>query len=281
MAARRQATQKLLIHLFIVAVGVFMIYPIVWMLVSSFKPEYLIFSDPGLWPKELTLDNYRTGWQVVRNITFGLFFKNSFIIAGIAVVANLITCSMAAYAFARINFPLRRIFFACMLVTVMLPTHVTLVPRYAIFHSLEWIDTYLPLLVPKILATDSFFIFLMVQFIRGLPMDLDESARIDGAGPIKIYYRIIIPLAVPALITTAIFTFIWTWDDFFSQMLYLNTVTNFTVPLGLRLFIDSQGKSSWGAVFAMSVLSMVPITLIFFFFQRYIVDGIATTGIKG
>jgi ABC-type sugar transport system, permease component len=281
MAARRLATQKLFIHLFIIAVGVFMIYPIVWMLVSSFKPEYLIFSDPGLWPKEVTLDNYRNGWQVVRNITFGLFFRNSFIIAGIAVLANLITCSMAAYAFARINFPLRRIFFACMLVTVMLPTHVTLVPRYAIFHSLDWIDTYLPLLVPKVLATDSFFIFLLVQFIRGIPKDLDESARIDGAGPIRIFYLIVIPLAVPALITTAIFTFIWTWDDFFSQMLYLNTVTNFTVPLGLRLFIDSQGKSSWGAVFAMSVLSMVPITLVFFFFQRYIVDGIATTGIKG
>ena len=281
MAARRLATQKLFIHLFIIAVGVFMIYPIVWMLVSSFKPEYLIFSDPGLWPKEVTLDNYRNGWQVVRNITFGLFFRNSFIIAGIAVLANLITCSMAAYAFARINFPLRRIFFACMLVTVMLPTHVTLVPRYAIFHSLDWIDTYLPLLVPKVLATDSFFIFLLVQFIRGIPKDLDESARIDGAGPIRIFYLIVIPLAVPALITTAIFTFIWTWDDFFSQMLYLNTVTNFTVPLGLRLFIDSQGKSSWGAVFAMSVLSMVPITLVFFFFQRYIVDGISTTGIKG
>jgi multiple sugar transport system permease protein len=168
-----------------------------------------------------------------------------------------------------------------MLLTVMLPTHVTLVPRYAIFHYLDWIDTYLPLLVPKVLATDSFFIFLMVQFMRGIPKDLDESALIDGAGPVKIYFKIVIPLAVPALITTAIFTFIWTWDDFFSQMLYLNTVTKYTVPLGLRLFIDSQGKSSWGAVFAMSVLSMIPITIIFFNFQRYIVEGIATTGIKG
>jgi len=121
----------------------------------------------------------------------------------------------------------------------------------------------------------------MVQFMRGIPKDLDESALIDGAGPVKIYFKIVIPLAVPALITTAIFTFIWTWDDFFSQMLYLNTVTKYTVPLGLRLFIDSQGKSSWGAVFAMSVLSMIPITIIFFIFQRYIVEGIATTGIKG
>jgi multiple sugar transport system permease protein len=280
-AQTKKLLKKLLIHLFILGVGLIMIYPIVWMLASSFKPDYLIFSDPGLWPKEFTLENYRTGWHVVRDITFGIFFKNSFIVACIAVIVNLITCSMAAYAFARLSFPLRNIFFACMLLTVMLPTHVTLVPRYAIFHYLDWIDTYLPLLVPKVLATDSFFIFLMVQFMRGIPKDLDESALIDGAGPVKIYFKIVIPLAVPALITTAIFTFIWTWDDFFSQMLYLNTVTKYTVPLGLRLFIDSQGKSSWGAVFAMSVLSMIPITIIFFNFQRYIVEGIATTGIKG
>lgn len=281
MIHRRTSGQKLVIHLFISAVGVLMLYPIVWMLVSSFKPEYLIFSDPGLWPREVVLTNYIKGWNVVRNTTFGLFFKNSFTISTLAVVANLIACSMAAFAFARLRFPLRKILFGCMLMTMMLPTHVTLVPQYSIFHALDWIDTILPLTVPKILATDAFFIFLMVQFIRGIPLDLDESATIDGCGPIQIYWRIVMPLAVPALITTAIFTFIWSWDDFFSQILYLNTVKNFTVPLGLRLFIDSQGQSSWGAVFAMSVLAMLPITTVFFVFQRYIVEGIATTGIKG
>lgn len=281
MVYRKFSAQKLLIHVFISAIGLIMLYPIIWMLVSSFKPDYLIFSDPGLWPKEVTLANYQKGWNVVRNTTFGIFFQNSFTISLIAVVANLITCSMAAYAFARLKFPLKKMWFAFMLLTIMLPTHVTLVPRYSIFHSLEWIDTILPLTVPKLLATDAFFIFLMVQFIRGIPRDLDESATIDGCGPAQIYYRIILPLAVPALITTAIFTFIWTWDDFFSQILYLNTIKNFTVPLGLRLFIDSQGQSSWGAVFAMSVLSMLPITTVFFIFQRYIVEGIATTGLKG
>lgn len=274
-------TRRFVVHLFIILLGLCMLYPILWMLASSFKPEKLIFSDPGLWPREFTLENYRSGWFAVRNITFGLFFKNSFIISTIAVAANVVTCSMAAYAFARLRFPLKKIWFACMLATIMLPGHVTLVPQYSIFHSLNWINTILPLTVPKLLATDAFCIFLMVQFFRGIPKDLDESATIDGCGLVQIYFRIILPLGVPALITTAIFTFIWTWDDFFSQLLYLNTVKQFTVPLGLRLFLDSQGDSSWGALFAMSVLSMLPVTTVFFFFQRYIVDGIATTGIKG
>jgi multiple sugar transport system permease protein len=273
--------QKSIIHFFIIIVGFLMLYPVIWMLVSSFKPESLIFSDPSLWPQAVTIENYTKGWHVVRNTTFGLFFKNSFTISLISVVANLVTCSMAAYAFARLQFPLKKLWFACMLMTIMLPAHVTLVPQYSLFHSFGWINTILPLVVPKMFAVDAFFTFLMVQFIRGIPRDLDESATIDGCGPVKIYLKIILPLAVPALITTSIFTFIWTWDDFFSQILYLNTVQNFTVPLGLRLFLDSQGDSSWGAVFAMSILSLLPIMTVFFIFQKYIVEGIATTGLKG
>lgn len=273
--------KKILTHIFVIAIGVVMIYPILWMVSSSFKPEYLIFSDPGLWPKELTLENYVKGWQAVGDVAFGLFFKNSFIISIIAVIGNVVTCSMAAYAFARMKFPLRNLFFALMIFTIMLPSHVTLVPQYVIFHNLDWINTFLPLTVPKLLAVDGFFIFLLVQFFRGIPRELDESATMDGCGPIRIYTYIVLPLALPALLTTAIFTFMWTWDDFFSQILYLNTVDNFTVPLGLRLFLDAEGQSSWGSVFAMSVLSLLPIMTIFFFFQRQIVEGIATTGMKG
>jgi|SRR5690625_2680534 len=272
---------NLIIHTLMIGLGIFMLYPVFWMISSSLKPEYLIFSEPGLWPSELTLDNYMRGWHVVRDVTFGMFFKNSFVISTIAVIGNVITCSMAAYAFARLDFPFKKILFALMLVTIMLPTHVTLVPQYVIFHNLNWINTIFPLTVPKLLATDAFFIFLMVQFFRGLPKELDESARIDGCGPIQIYLRIIIPLASPALLTTAIFTFMQSWDDFFSQILYLNTVDNFTVQLGLKLFLDSEGQSQWGAVFAMSVLSLLPILILFFFFQRQIIEGIATTGVKG
>jgi multiple sugar transport system permease protein len=273
--------QKFISHFFIISFGILMLYPVLWMISSSVKPESLIFSDPGLWPKEITFDNYISGWNVVRDVTFGSFFKNSFLISSISVLANLITCSMAAYAFARLKFPLKKLWFACMLMTIMLPAHVTLVPQYTIFHHLGWVNTILPLTVPKMLATDAFFIFLMVQFFRGIPRELDESATMDGCGAIQIYYRIVLPLALPVLITTAIFTFIWTWDDFFSQIIYLNTVENFTVPLGLRLFLDSQGQSSWGAVFAMSVLSLLPVAAIFFIFQKYIIEGIATSGIKG
>ncbi|WP_100406494.1 carbohydrate ABC transporter permease [Bacillus solitudinis] len=273
--------KRIFTHLFIISLGILMLYPVLWMISSSIKPEYLIFSSPGLWPSEITFENYTKGWNVVRDITFGSFFKNSFLISTISVVANLVTCSMAAYAFARLKFPLKKLWFACMLMTIMLPAHVTLVPQYTIFHYLNWINTILPLTVPKLLATDAFFIFLMIQFFRAIPKELDESATMDGCGIVQIYARIIMPLAVPVLITTAIFTFIWTWDDFFSQILYLNTVDKFTVPLGLRLFLDSQGDSSWGSVFAMSVLSLMPIATVFFIFQKYIVEGIATTGLKG
>ncbi|GAE30464.1 carbohydrate ABC transporter permease [Halalkalibacter hemicellulosilyticus] len=278
---RKVHGKRIVVHIFIISFGLLMLYPVLWMISSSLKPEYLIFSSPGLWPTEITFDNYLNGWNVVRDVTFGSFFKNSFLISSISVIANIATCSMAAYAFARLKFPLKKLLFACMLMTIMLPAHVTLVPQYTIFHQLDWINTILPLTVPKLLATDAFFIFLMVQFFRGIPRELDESATMDGCGIIQIYFRIIIPLALPVLITTAIFTFIWTWDDFFSQILYLNTIDQFTVPLGLRLFLDSQGQSSWGAVFAMSVLSLIPISTVFFIFQKYIVEGIATTGLKG
>ena len=134
-----------------------------------------------------------------------------------------------------------------MLVTIMLPYHVTLVPQYIIYNKIEWINTYLPLIVPKWLAHDSFFILLMVQFIRGIPKELDESATIDGCGQGQIYFRIILPLLVPALITTAIFTFIWTWDDFFSQMIYLNNIKLFTVQLGIRSLFDPSGRIRLGS----------------------------------
>lgn len=277
----KRRIQRAFVYLFVSLIGILMLYPVLWLLSSSLKPEALIFSQQGLWPKEFTLENYAKGWYVIQDLSFATFFKNSLFLSSINVVANLISCSMVAYAFARLQFPLKKVWFVCMLTTLMLPVHVTLVPQYAIFHYLDWIDTFLPLTVPKFFATEAFFIFLMVQFIRGIPRDLDESAIMDGCGIVRIYFRIILPLATPVLITTAIFSFIWTWDDFFSQMLYLNTTSNYTVTLGLKLFLDSQGQSAWGPMFAMSILSILPITIIFFIFQKYIVEGIATTGIKG
>jgi multiple sugar transport system permease protein len=167
-----------------------------------------------------------------------------------------------------------------MLITIMLPIHVVIVPQYVLFSELGWINTFLPLIVPKFLATNTFFVFLMVQFFRGIPKELDEAARLDGAGHLRIFFRIMMPLSLPALATTAIFTFIWTWNDFFSQLIFLTNPDKYTVPVALRTFVDSTGASSWGSLFAMSIVSLIPVFLVFLFGQKYLVKGIATTGIK-
>mgnify|MGYP000869293788 CR=1 FL=1 len=264
-----------------VAAALVMLYPLLWMLGASFKPRSEIFQNAGLWPNAFTLENYVEGWKGVGGISFGRFFYNSFVLVLLAIVGNIVTCSMAAYAYARLEFSLKKALFAIMMASLMLPHHVTLIPQYVFFFRLGWIDSYLPLLIPKFLAVEAFFIFLMVQFIRGLPGELDQAATVDGCGPIQIYTRIIFPLLLPALVTTAIFTFIWTWNDFFSQLIYLSDPQKFTVTLALRSFLDSMGESSWGYLFAMSILSLVPIFLFFVSSQRLLIEGIATTGMKG
>lgn len=268
------------LHALLLLGAVVMLYPLLWLASSSIKPAELIFSDPSLWPKRVDLSNYTRGWEGVA-LPFGQFFRNSFVVAGGAVVGNLIACSMAAYAFARLHFRFKRLWFALMLGTIMLPAHATLIPQYILFLNFGWINSFLPLIVPKFLATDSFFIFLMVQFIRSIPRELDEAASIDGCGFFGIYWRIILPLMAPALVTTAIFTFIWTYEDFLLPLVYLSDMDLYTVPQGLRLFMASTGESAWGPLMAMSLLSLVPVFVIFLVFQRLLIEGISTTGLKG
>ncbi|MBN2005752.1 MAG: carbohydrate ABC transporter permease [Anaerolineae bacterium] len=271
-----------LTHLFIIILGLFMIYPVVWMVISSFKPNNMIFSDPGLIPKVVTIENYITGWRGYAGTTFGRFFANSLFICIWAVIGNLITCTMAAYAFARLKFAGKSFWFAVMMLTLMLPGHVTIVPRYILFNTFGWVGSYLPMIVPRFLATDAFFVFLLVQFIRSLPKELDEAAIIDGCGEVGVFLRIIIPNATPALVTTALFTFLWTWDDFMSPLLYLTKPETYSVSRALRTFVGDAGAvSNWGGALAMATLSMVPPFILFFSLQKYFVQGITTTGLKG
>lgn len=276
MKARGRALFK---HVALIVSGAVMIYPLLWMVVSSLRPDELIFKDPGLWLSELDLSNYTTGWSALTH-PFGHYMLNSAIVVIGSILGNLISCSMAAYAFARLKFTASTLFFGSMLLTIMLPFHVVIVPQYVLFSQIGWVNTFWPLIVPKLLATDAFFVFLMVQFIRGIPKDLDEAARIDGAGHPRIFLRVILPLMVPALATTTIFTFIWTWNDFFGALIYLTDPDMFTVPVALRAFVDSQAGTSWGSLFAMSIVSLLPVFLIFLFGQRFLIKGIATTGIK-
>jgi multiple sugar transport system permease protein len=271
---------NMIIHLCLIAGALLMLYPVLWMLGSSFKPEDLILSNPTLWPQHFTLQNYIDGW-IALGIPFGTFFWNSFLVSIGSVIGNIITCSMTAYAFARLKVKFRAFWFAVMLCTIMLPYHAIVVPQFLLFKDLGWINTYLPLIVPKFLATDAFFIFLMIQFIRGLPRELDEAAKIDGCGSVQFFWRVIIPLTTPALATTAIFTFIWAWSDFFGQLIFLNTPKIYTLPIALRTFLDGTGTSHYGQLFAMSLLSLIPIFVIFLVFQRLLIQGISTSGLKG
>ena len=278
----KNVARHTLTHLFIIALGLLMIYPVLWMIVSSFKPNNMIFSDPGLIPKAVTLDNYISGWKGYAGVSFGRFFINSLLMCAGAVIGNLIACTMAAYAFARLKFAGRNFWFAVMLVTLMLPGHVTTVPRYILFNTFGWVGTYLPIIVPKFLATDAFFVFLLVQFMRSLPKEIEEAAIIDGCGKVGVLTRIIVPLSTPALVTVALFTFLWTWDDFFNHLLYLTNPAIFSVSRALRTFVGDAGAvSNWGGALAMSTLAMLPAFILFFTLQKYFVQGIATTGIKG
>lgn len=277
----RARTLRTLKHIFIILVGLLMLYPLLWMVSSSFNHETEIFKDTSLLPNSPTLRNYVQGWAGLSGVTFGRFFLNSFFIVVACIVGNVWSCSMAAYAFARLNFPFKRVLFGVMLLTLMLPFQVTVIPQYIVFHKLGMVNTYWPLILPKFLGVEGFFIFLLVQFMRNIPRELDEAAYVDGCGPVKMYWYLMLPLSSPALITTMIFTFIWTWNDYFSQLLYLSNVKLYTVTLALRQFVDAMGQTTWGALFAMSTLSLIPLFAVFIFFQKYLVEGIISGGVKG
>lgn len=277
---KKQRRSRWGIHLFLIVFGVIMIYPLLWMLGGSFKPENEIFTSINPIPADWVFTNYLDGWQATTP-DFGTFYVNSLVICLLAVVGNVIACALTAYAFARLEFRGKKLWFAIMIGTLMLPIHALLIPQYVLFINLGWVNTILPLVVPKFLATDAFFVFLMVQFIRGIPRSLDEAATLDGCGPIRIFAKIILPLSGPAIVTTVIFTFIWTYNDFFSQLIYLSTPASATVPVALRQFVDATGTSSYGQLLAMSALSLVPTFFVFLIAQRRVVDGIATAGLKG
>jgi multiple sugar transport system permease protein len=268
-------------QLIIILLGVFMIYPLLWMIASSFKDVNEIFANAGsLIPRNFSPENYRIGWAGFGGVTFATFFKNSFILSILSTIGVVASSAVVAYGFARIPFRGRNIWFACMMLTLMLPTQVQIIPQYIVFNKIGWINTFYPLIVPKLFG-QAFFIFLMIQFIRGLPRELDEAAEIDGCSRIGIFWRVVVPLITPALITSAIFSFYWTWEDFFGPLLYLNSPRLFPVSLALRNFSDPTAATNWGAVFAMSTLSLVPAFVLFLMFQRYLVQGISTTGLKG
>ncbi|MBB3108079.1 multiple sugar transport system permease protein [Paenibacillus phyllosphaerae] len=266
-------------HLILIPFSLLMIYPVIWWIGASFKSQAEL-SLPTLWPETYMWENYTNGWSYSSQYTFAKFFANTLIMEFWSVLGGVLTAALVGYGFGRLNFRFRNFWFSVLLMTLMLPSQVTVVPQYIMYNKLGLTDSYIPLILPHFFGGGAFFVFLVVQFIRGIPRELDEAAQIDGASVYAIFFRIIAPLIKPALFTVGIFTFLWSWDDFFAQLLYLSSVEKFTVGLGLRMFID-QFEVQWGQLLAMSLLSVAPSAIIFFLAQKHFVEGIATTGLKG
>jgi multiple sugar transport system permease protein len=280
-AVRRRLPGSLAWHIGALALLVVVLYPVAWTIGASFKPSGDIVGALNLFPTDPITDNYRRLADGIADIPIWKFFLNSAYVSVGSVIGVVLSCSLTAYAFTKVRFAGRNLMFGIMIGTLLLPYHVLIIPQYVMFQKLELINTFTPLLIGKYLATDAFFVFLMVQFMRGLPKELDEAARLDGCGHLRIYWSIVMPLCRPALITSAIFTFIQAWNDFMGPLLYLNEPDKYTVSMGLRMFIDQDAVADYGGMIAMSLVALLPVLAFFLAFQRYLIDGMATSGLKG
>nr|WP_119309254.1 carbohydrate ABC transporter permease [Cohaesibacter haloalkalitolerans] len=281
MIARRHKINSVIRYVLLIVVGFVMLYPLIWLIGASFKTNSEIFSNPGFWPKEPTISGYVKGWQTSTPYTFGHFFWNTFLIILPKTVGTCISATLVAYGFARFEFPMKKVFFSLLIATLLLPNVVTRIPQYLLFRDMGWLDTFLPLWVPSALAGDAFFTFMLVQFLRGIPRDMEEAARVDGANSLQTLWYIVTPLLAPALISVALFQFMWTMNDFLGPLIYLSSVDKFPVSLALKLSIDTTEAFDWNQILAMSVLAITPALVVFFVAQKYFIEGISSGGVKG
>lgn len=278
----KRKINSILFHFFACLIGFIMIYPLLWLFASSMKSNDTMFQNAySLIPKVFDMGkNYFNAWNGVANVKFIRFLTNTVLVTVIGMAGCITISLFAAYAFTRIKFRGSKIWFTCVMITMMIPSQVMVVPQYIILKKLHLVDTSVALILPWFFGT-AFFIFMLVQFFRGIPIELDEAAKIDGCGKIAILFRILVPVVKPALVTASIFAFYWIWQDFFQPLIFMNSVKKFTLSLALNMFLDPNAYNNYGALFAMSFLSLLPTLILFVISQRYLVDGIAMDGIKG
>jgi len=264
-------------YLLLIVGSLLFLTPMLWCVSTSLKSDEQIFTDSMIWiPHPIQWSNYT---DAIKTIPFLTYLKNSVLITVLTIVGVVFSSSLVAYGFGCLQWPGRDVLFVILLATMMLPPQVTMIPIFILFCHLGWIDTFKPLIVPSFLAANAFFVFLLRQFFKTLPADLFDAARIDGCSPMGIYWRIVLPLSRPALITVVIFTLNLTWNDFLGPLIYLTSENKKTLALGLQSFTSQYG-SEWSYLMAISTIMVVPILVIFFFGQRYFVSGITLTGLK-
>ena len=279
---KNKRLSSVLVHVFSCLLGFIMIYPLLWLLASSFKSNDTMFHNtysliPETWD---VVQNYLSGLAGVAGYSFMHFFKNSVIVTLVSVVTSIFSSLLAAYALARVKFRGSGFWFGCVIMTMMIPSQVMVVPQYIILRALHLNDTLAAMVLPWCFGY-AFFIFLIVQYMRGVPKELDEAAQIDGCSKIGILFRILVPVVKPAIVSASIFAFYWIWQDFFQPLIFVGSPKNFTIPLALNMYTDPNSFNNYGGLFAMSVVSLIPVIIVFIVFQKYLVEGIATDGIKG
>lgn len=273
---------NLIAYIILISIGVFMIYPLIWLFFASFKGNQELFGKLTLLPKQFSFVPYANGWRGSGQFTYSTFYLNTLKLVVPTVVLTVLSTGVVAYGFARFRFPGKKLFFLLMISTLMLPDSVVVIPRYVAFNKFGWVDTYMPFWAPAILACYPFFIFMQIQFLRGIPKELDESAYIDGCNPFMVFIKVLFPLMKPAVFSVVIFQTLWRWNDYFNNLVYISSVKNYTLSLALKMSIDGQGSSTpWNQVLAMSFVSMIPPILLYFFAQKYFVEGITSGGVKG
>ena len=264
-------------YLVIFVIGVILLYPIIWMFFASFKSNDEIFGSICLLPQNFSFKYFIEGWKGSGKVTYTSFFINTFLLVIPTTIFTVMSSALVAYGFARFQ----KILFVLLIAMLMLPNSVVIIPRYTLYNKFNWINTYMPFYAPALLCCNAFFPYMLIQFLRGLPRDLDESAYIDGCGTFKTFTHILLPLMKPSLFSAGLFQFLWTYNDYFNSLVFINSVKKFPISLALRMSLDAESVVQWGKVMAMAFVAVVPVILLFFAAQRYFVEGIATSGLKG
>jgi len=274
--------KKLFLYLLLTAVGAAMLYPLLWLVGASFKTNEEIFSSIWFMPRSFCTDSYKNAWETVTPYNMGHYFLNTFAIIIPKTVFAVASSAIVAYGFARFDFPLKKFFFALLICGMLMPSIVTIMPRYLMWSKLGLLDTYIPLTLPSLFAEEGMFVFILVQFFKGVPREFDEAARIDGCGTLKTLFYVLLPCIRPAVISIAVFTFLWTMNDFLEPLIMIQSVEKYPLSLALRLSVDSTGQGyEQRKVIAMSVIGLIPSIAVFALAQKKFVSGITAGGLTG
>jgi oligogalacturonide transport system permease protein len=279
---KKTKSSTIMLYVVLVLVSVIMLYPIVWLIGASFKTNAEIHSSIGFWPKTLDFTPYIEGWKTGTQYTMGHYFINTFKIVIPKVIFTVVSCTVVAYGFARFEFPYKKTMFALLIGTLLIPNIILRIPSYLMWRNFGLLDTYTPLTLPSLFATDGFFVFMLIQFFRSIPKELDEAAKIDGCGRFRTLVLILLPVIKPAIISVGLFTFLWTMNDFMGPLIFISSVEKYPVTIALRMSMDATGAGyAENRVIAMSIVSLVPSITVFLLAQKRFIEGLTAGSIKG